>query len=154
MLAGGIKGVGGNAIDELTLSLQNLVGKALFVTKFSSDIMGVLQAVILAIYPFFGLVSLTPGAHVKVNVLYVYILFAIYSMPFAWSLVDLLSDIAMEGVSFGNLDTDPIGTLEALGSSLIIVTVGTWVALIGLAVAILIPVRSAIGGLVSSVRGT
>jgi len=78
------------------------------------------------------------------------LLIAVYSMPMAWSLIDLLSDIALSHAGVGGLVSDPVGTLQALSSALIIVTVGTWVALSGLAFAILMPVA---GGAVSVIRG-
>jgi hypothetical protein len=49
--------------------------------------------------------------------------------------------------------TDPVGTLEAFASALIIVTVGTWVALFGLAFAILMPMAGGAAGVIRSVRG-
>lgn len=145
-----LSGGAADALSDLALAVETLVGRALFVTRFSSDIVGVLQAVILSVFPFVALAALVPGKHVIVLVAYVYLLIAAYSMPFAWSLIDLLSNIALSHASAGGLVTDPVGTLEALASALIIVTVGTWVALSGLAFAILMPVA---GGAVSVIRG-
>ena len=142
-----------DVVAELTVAIESLVGRALFVTKFSSDIVGALQAVILAPFAFVALVALAPGKHVITLVAYLYLLIAVYSMPFGWSLIDLLSDIALSRVSFGGLVSDPIGTLEALGSALVIVTVGMWVVLLGLAFAILMPVIGGTVMVVRSVRG-
>jgi hypothetical protein len=142
-----------DALSDLALGIEHLVGRALFVTKFSSDIVGVLQAVILSVFPFVALVALVPGKHVIVLVAYLYLLIAVYSMPLAWSLIDLLSDIALSHASVGGMVTDPVGTLEAFASALIIVTVGTWVALFGLAFAILMPIAGGAAGVIRSVRG-
>jgi hypothetical protein len=90
---------------------------------------------------------------VIVLVSYLYLLIAVYSMPLAWSLIDLLSDIALSHASVGGLVTDPVGTLEAFASALIIVTVGTWVALFGLAFAILMPMVGGAAGVIRSIRG-
>ena len=142
-----------DALADLALGVENLVGRALFVTKFSSDIAGVLQAAILSVFPFVGLVALAPGRQVIVLASYVYLLIAVYSMPLAWSLIDLLSDIALAHARVTGIVTDPVGTLEAMASALIIVTVGTWVALLGLAFAILMPLAGGAAGVIRSVRG-
>ena len=102
-------------LADLGAGIETLVGRALFVTKFSSDIVGALQAVILGAYPFVALVALVPGKHIITVVTYVYLLIAVYSMPFGWSLIDLLSDIALSRANFGGLVDDPVGTLEGLG---------------------------------------
>jgi hypothetical protein len=141
------------AVSDLVRGIESLVGKALFVTKFSSDIVGVLQATILAVFPLVALVALVPGKHVIVLVSYVYLLFAIYAMPLAWSLIDLLADIALAQTRVSGLVTDTLVTLEAYASALIIVTVGTWVALGGLAFAILLPVAGGASSVLRSVRG-
>ena len=148
-LTGGVS----SAVSDLAVSVQALVGKALFVTKFSSDIVGVLQAVILAVFPFVALVALTPGKHILTLVSYVYLLVAIYSMPFAWALVDLLSDIALSQAGSLTLVTNPVVTLEAMASALIIVTIGTWVALFGLAFAILLPIAGGASMVIRGARG-
>lgn len=149
VLSGGAK----DALADLTLGIETLVGRALFVTKFSSDIVGVLQAVILSVFPFVALVALAPGKQLIVLVSYLYLLIAVYSMPVAWSLIDLLSDIALTSARIGGLVTDPVITLEAYSSALIIVTVGTWVALFGLAFAILLPVAGGAVGVIRGIRG-
>ena len=142
-----------DALADLALGVENLVGRALFVTKFSSDVVGVLQAVILSVFPFVALVALVPGKHVIVLVAYLYLLIAAYSMPLAWSLIDLLSDIALAHARVAGLVTDPVGTLEAFAAALVMVTVGTWVALFGLAFAILMPIAGGAAGVIRSVRG-
>ena len=142
-----------DALADLALGVETLVGRALFVTKFSSDIAGVLQAAILSVFPFVGLVALAPGRQVIVLASYVYLLIAVYSMPLAWSLIDLLSDIALAQARVTGLVTNTAQTLEAMASALIIVTVGTWVALLGLAFAILMPLAGGATGVIRSVRG-
>ena len=148
-----LSGGASDALSDLALGVENLVGRALFVTKFSSDIAGVLQAAILSVFPFVGLVALAPGRQVIVLASYVYLLIAVYSMPLAWSLIDLLSDIALAHARVTGIVTDPVGTLEAMASALIIVTVGTWVALLGLAFAMLMPLAGGAAGVIRSVRG-
>jgi len=145
-----LSGGAADALADLAMAVESLVGRALFVTRFSSDIVGVLQAVILSVFPFVALAALVPGKHVIVLASDVYLRIAGDSMPRAWSLIDLLSDIALSHAGVGGLVSDPVGTLQALSSALIIVTVGTWVALSGLAFAILMPVA---GGAVSVIRG-
>jgi len=152
-IAGVLSGGATDALSDLTLGIETLVGRALFVTKFSSDIVGVLQAVILSVFPLVALVALAPGKQLTVLVSYLYLLIAVYSMPVAWSLIDLLSDIALTSANIGGLVTDPVITLEAYSSALIIVTVGTWVALFGLAFAILLPVAGGAVGVIRGVRG-
>jgi hypothetical protein len=152
-IASVLSGGATDALSDLTLGIETLVGRALFVTKFSSDIVGVLQAVILSVFPLVALVALAPGKQLIVLVSYLYLLIAVYSMPVAWSLVDLLSDIALSSASIGGLVTDPVITLEAYSSALIIVTVGTWVALFGLAFAILLPVAGGAVGVIRGIRG-
>ena len=93
-----------DALADLALGVENLVGRALFVTKFSSDIAGVLQAAILSVFPFVGLVALAPGRQVIVLASYVYLLIAVYSMPLAWSLIDLLGIGHMKVYIFGKPD--------------------------------------------------
>ena len=66
---------------------------------------------------------------------------------------NLLSDIALAHARVTGIVTDPVGTLEAMASALIIVTVGTWVALLGLAFAILMPLAGGAAGVIRSVRG-
>jgi hypothetical protein len=140
-------------ISDLTLSIQNLAGRALFVTRFSADVIAVLQAVVLSVFPLIVLFALIPGHHVRPLVVYAYLLIAIYSMPFAWALIDRLGDIAgfRTGTSF--MYSSPVEFLQAVGSQLVVITIGTWVALIGIMVAILIPVGGAGMAIVRSVRG-
>jgi hypothetical protein len=152
-IASVLSGGATDALADLTLGIETLVGRALFVTKFSSDIVGVLQAVILSVFPLVALVALAPGKQLIVLVSYLYLLIAVYSMPFAWSLIDLLSDIALMSASIGGLVTAPVVTLQAYSSALIIVTVGTWVALFGLAFAILLPVAGGAVGVIRGIRG-
>jgi hypothetical protein len=152
-IASVLSGGATDALSDLTLGIETLVGRALFVTQFSSDIVGVLQAVILSVFPLVALVALAPGKQLIVLVSYLYLLIAVYSMPVAWSLVDLLSDIALSSASIGGLVTDPVITLEAYSSALIIVTVGTWVALFGLAFAIPLPVAGGAVGVIRGIRG-
>jgi hypothetical protein len=85
--------------------------------------------------------------------LYAYILIAIYSMPFSWALIDRLADIAGSRTGTSFMYTNPVEFLQAVGSQLIIITVGTWVALVGLMMAILIPVGGAGIAIIRSVRG-
>jgi hypothetical protein len=148
-----LSGGGKDLINDLTLSLQNIAGRALFVTRFSADIIAVLQAVMLSVFPLIVLFALIPGHHLRPLVVYAYILIAIYSMPFAWALIDRLGDIAgfRTGTSF--MYTNPVEFLQAVGSQLVVITIGTWVALVGIMVAILIPVGGAGIAIVRSVRG-
>jgi hypothetical protein len=148
-----LSGGGKDLINDLTLSLQNIAGRAVFVTRFSADIIAVLQAVILSVFPLIVLFALIPGHHLRPLVVYAYILIAIYSMPFAWALIDRLGDIAgfRTGTSF--MYTNPVAFLQAVGSQLVVITIGTWVALVGIMVAILIPVGGAGIAIVRSVRG-
>src|SRR5690606_18256174 len=53
-----LSGGAADALSDLALAVENLVGRALFVTRFSSDIVGVLQTVILSVFPFVALAAL------------------------------------------------------------------------------------------------
>jgi hypothetical protein len=114
-----------DVISDLALAIQQLAGRALFVTRFSADVIAVLQAVVLSVFPLIVLFALIPGHHVRPLVVYAYILIAIYSMPFAWALIDRLGDIAGFRTGTSLMYASPAEFLQAVGSQLVVITVGT-----------------------------
>jgi hypothetical protein len=128
----GLEGEWQRAID----SLSWLVGLAVFLTWWSPYILGIMNTVLLGLFPlFFLLLCLTPGQQLAPLQAYFSALLFVNFAPLWWSLIDVIGRLVSAGVT----QTNP--TVLGMGSSL---TGMAWGAMITTLGVLLLPLVSGI----------
>jgi hypothetical protein len=135
---GAVIGLGsgvGNEIQQLINGLTTFLRPAIFLTWWAPYIFGIINMVLLGLFPLVLLWSLTPGQQFRPILLFFALLFVTSATPLWWALVDVAARLG------GSLDINMMTAvpqwLEAAAARLVITVVGIFVVLVTMAVMVL-----------------
>jgi hypothetical protein len=119
---GGLKGLN-NEFQRVLDALEALVGPAVFLTWWAPYIMGIINLVVLGLFPIVLIWSLFPRAQFQPLASYFAVLFFTTSTPLWWALVDIAARLA-GGTPPLHFWTDPGQAAAEYSASLLVTVVG------------------------------
>jgi hypothetical protein len=112
----------GNELQRVLDALEALLGPAVFLTWWAPYIMGIINLVVLGLFPIVVIWSLFPRAQFQPLASYFAVLFFTTSTPLWWALVDIAARLA--GGASPNLWTSPGEWAAGLSASLVVTVLG------------------------------
>jgi hypothetical protein len=119
---GAIKGLG-NEFQRVLDALEALVGPAVFLTWWAPYIMGIINLVVLGLFPIVLIWSLFPQAQFQPLASYCAVLFFTTSTPLWWALVDVAARLA-GGTPPLHFWTEPGQAAAEFSASLVVTVLG------------------------------
>jgi hypothetical protein len=136
-VSGGVAGIG-NEFQHAIEGASSLINLAVFLTWWGPYIIGLVNLVLLGLFPLVVLWALLPQQQLQPLALYVAALFFTTAMPLWWALVDLAARLAGATVPAANPVTAPGAWLQGLAAStaatalgILIIPVATGILLFG-----------------------